>query len=722
MIFRIVAGHPLARWPLAAALAGLLAFVIARVDLAPAVDGNFFFSTGDPALRQEERIAEVFPARTPVYVSASGDRASPAYTRDVSRLTRAIDAVPGVENVQSMTRGPESVAEAYESPFWRRLLVGEDGRSTLLIATLSRTAEADGPAREAAVGGIEAAADGLRRSGFEIGISGGPFVVERIRTHVLEDMITFTSAALAVFGAILFALFRSAGVVAGMFAACLFASAGTLLGAHAAGIRIGVLTANLVTLVFIMTLQHTVYLAYNLRHAVAEGGARREAVRAAVRMTGPASFWGMVTTMAGFASLLLVDAKPLRELGASGSIGAVLAFVSAYLAFPSFLHHDIQVGDSGRRSSTVFFARPRVAAALALVAAAAVAAPGAFHLKTEPSFTSYFAEGSEIREGLELVDRNGGSIPLFLVVRDASGGRLDTRKAYPRLWNLQREIEAHPSVGGALSLPVLLAEAKESVRPFSFLFSNRVLVDRMESPEYGRIADAFVTRDRTRAMVMLRMKENGGEKRRLEEIDEIRSIVRHNGFRAQYVGGLYHLQGRFSDLIHRSLLTGIVQLVAFFLVVAAFVSRSVRWTLALGATLCLPAAIVLGGFGLLAVPVDLGSAPAVNIAVAMGIADMIQLTVAARRRRRDGAAPWEAWRTSLERLWRPAAGTSLAVSAGFAIFLLSNFPPTQRFGLAVVAGTVFALYGSLVALPALAAAPVRGPSPLAPTAPIQSLR
>jgi uncharacterized protein len=46
-------------------------------------------------------------------------------------------------------------------------------------------------------------------------------------------------------------------------------------------------------------------------------------------MTLPASFWSMVCASLGFASLLIVPAKPLKELGIGGTLGAVVAFACA---------------------------------------------------------------------------------------------------------------------------------------------------------------------------------------------------------------------------------------------------------------------------------------------------------------------------------------------------------------------------------------------------------
>jgi predicted RND superfamily exporter protein len=45
-----------------------------------------------------------------------------------------------------------------------------------------------------------------------------------------------------------------------------------------------------------------------------------------------------------------------------------------------------------------------------------------------------------------------------------------------------------------------------------------------------------------------------------------------------------------------------------------------------------------------------------------------------------------------------------AFAAGFAIFALSAFPPTQRFGLVVLAGTVVDILANLFVLPLLGGA------------------
>jgi predicted RND superfamily exporter protein len=110
---------------------------------------------------------------------------------------------------------------------------------------------------------------------------------------------------------------------------------------------------------------------------------------------------------------------------------------------------------------------------------------------------------------------------------------------------------------------------------------------------------------------------------------------------------------------------------------------------------------MFGLVGLWRMPLDIISAPAANVALPMGIDEMIHIGYAVRRQGGDGS--WPVWRDALHRLWRPILASMLIVTAGFALFLFSNFPPTRRLGLLVCIGAALTDLVVLVILPALAA-------------------
>jgi len=51
--------------------------------------------------------------------------------------------------------------------------------------------------------------------------------------------------------------------------------------------------------------------------------------------------------------------------------------------------------------------------------------------------------------------------------------------------------------------------------------------------------------------------------------------------------------------------------------------------------------------------------------------------------------------------------SDVIIAAGFAIFGLSDFPPTQRFGLVVLAGCIIDILANLFVLPLLGGAPFK---------------
>jgi uncharacterized protein len=239
---------------------------------------------------------------------------------------------------------------------------------------------------------------------------------------------------------------------------------------------------------------------------------------------------------------------------------------------------------------------------------------------------------------------------------------------------------------------------------FAFLFSWDHLLKIMNEPKHQRVASTFVTKDRSMAAYYFRMEEATRSKPRLALVNDLKTIVRRNGFVPALVGGVYELQGALAELVRSSLVTGLGWLMVFFAGIAWIIGRSLRTAGAMILSLCLVPVCMLGGIGLLRVPVDIISAPATNVCIGMAIDSMVHLIFAVRRAQKDGQKGWEAWVSGRREQWRGIVYSDVIIGVGFAIFALSNFPPTQRFGLVVLAGTVVDILANLFLLPLLAGA------------------
>src|SRR5213595_2855983 len=121
-------------WLMLAITCALLLAVAVLVDLSPVVDQNFFFSTNDPGIQQTKKIEQRFPSQPEVILAVSSrDISSVRYLERIQKLTQRVHSIGGVSAVKSLTEGPKSFEDALKSPFWSRLLIAKDRKSSNVI-------------------------------------------------------------------------------------------------------------------------------------------------------------------------------------------------------------------------------------------------------------------------------------------------------------------------------------------------------------------------------------------------------------------------------------------------------------------------------------------------------------------------------------------------------------------------------------------------------------
>lgn len=286
------------------------------------------------------------------------------------------------------------------------------------------------------------------------------------------------------------------------------------------------------------------------------------------------------------------------------------------------------------------------------------------------------------------------------MVEDQQDAPLNTKEAYLRLWGLQESLEHDPGVSTVLSLPVVLSEAKRHW--YSIFLSTEKEIKILEEPKYGSVSSQLISSDRDRTLFLLRMRETGRKLSRHEVIERLERTVQRAGFRTLLVGGSYSLLDQMAHLVTTSIISGVLLLIGIFVVMGYAISRSLRVAAAMLLGLLIIPVVVRGYIAYMGMPLDFITASASNLDLGMGVDAMIYLTMFARRTH-DPLDSWDAWSKACSHLWRPIGTSLLVICGGFGIFLLSNFPPTQRFGFFVMFGSATAATIALLLFPWLAA-------------------
>ncbi|MBI2479825.1 MAG: MMPL family transporter, partial [Planctomycetia bacterium] len=119
-----------------------------------------------------------------------------------------------------------------------------------------------------------------------------------------------------------------------------------------------------------------------------------------------------------------------------------------------------------------------------------------------------------------------------------------------------------------------------------------------------------------------------------------------------------------------------------------------------------PVILIFGAMGLLKVRIDIGTMMTASVALGVAVDDTIHFLTWFRIGLRNGLTRNEAILEAYRRVGTAMVQTTLIGGLGLAVFALSTFTPTQRFGVMMVTLLVAALAGDLILLPALLAGPL----------------
>lgn len=119
-----------------------------------------------------------------------------------------------------------------------------------------------------------------------------------------------------------------------------------------------------------------------------------------------------------------------------------------------------------------------------------------------------------------------------------------------------------------------------------------------------------------------------------------------------------------------------------------------------------PLVLVFGILSWMGVKVDVGTMMSASVALGVAVDDTIHFLTWFRRGTTQGLDRPSAAMLAYDRCGAAMAQTTLIAGLGMAMFVVSQFMPTQRFGLMMVSSLAAALVGDLVLLPALLCGPL----------------
>jgi len=612
-------------------------------------------------------------------------------------------------------------ARALNNPVIRGNLLSEDGAVAVLSLRLAeglddaQRAETIVFVRER-VRDFEAGVPGLRAL-----VAGDPVVRADIASYQASDLGKFIPLAYALITLLLYVFMRRVKGVAialVMVTVCLVLAIAVLTAIGSSINNCSVmLPPVMVALSVAMLLHYVSELGKNARRYP-----RDEAVTRTFGELIPPVFMAALTTAIGFGALAVSRVPAVHEFGITAGAAMLLAFLSITVLMAlaaKRLGPDGLIAPTSVALSAAFdgllerLARgvtrwrwPLLAACALFVA---LISSGAARIVIDTDNLALFDRSAPVRQAAELVDaRLGGSVIVVASVRAPEDERFLQPETLRALEGLTRFMEDELGAGkvtSALDYVKLMHREFFNGDPAAFRIpDNAAQVAQLLVLNGDTTFEEYLDQPQRWARVVARFDEHSSV-----ALDELYARLdaelaarfpAAEGWRTAATGNSRIDADMVIQLVH-SQATGLLVASALIFGLMFLMFRSLRTGLVSLAPNLLPIATNLGLMGWLGIRLDASTVMISTVALGIAVDDTVHFLQHLRARLGVHGDLERAVRETFHTKGPAIIWTSIVISLGFCVVLVSSFSPTRNFGLLICVAMLAALLADLVLLPAL---------------------
>lgn len=358
---------------------------------------------------------------------------------------------------------------------------------------------------------------------------GNPFISASIYDTTQKDMRTLTPWSVAVIVLILVVAFRN------LLGSCLaLVSTGigilTALGAMSAmGESFNIVLGSMPVILFAIGSAYSIHILARF-YAQPPGRTPEESVVETLVTVGPTVIAAGLTTIAGFASFLLMDIAPLQTFGRYTAIGIFVTLVLALTFIPAVIVLlELRPRPHSPEAANVLWAglarwaqERRLGVGLAAMLLIGVASVWAGEVDSRMDPKSFYSEGSAPdRADRFLAERFGGAQFIQLHVR----GELEDPEALRELRWLADEVRADAAVTSVTHIGQVVALVNQAFEGQARIPDTRAKVRSIFGMIVGQPSvGQLMTEDRGEALVHIKVNASGAEETE-QALSRIESLV-----------------------------------------------------------------------------------------------------------------------------------------------------------------------------------------------------
>ena len=513
------------------------------------------------------------------------------------------------------------------------------------------------------------------------------------------------------------------------------------------GWEITVISSNFISLQLIMNMSLVVHLVikYKELNITKPQYSQKELVLETVLSMAKPSFFVVITTIAGFSSLVFSGILPIEDFGLMMSVGIVVSLIITFLLFPLVLlnlkkstikvRKEKEVPFTSRVALIAINYKKTILFATFLIVIFSIT--GASKLRVENSFIDYFKQDTQIYQGMKLVDQKlGGTTPLDIILTfkensdqiasvevvesdeelDDFGDEFEeTQEDKEQYWltptkmekikQIHNYMDSLEPIGKVLSIATvgeigkLLNENKELDS-----LTLALLYNELPAKYKKIIISPYLYIENNMARVSTRVIDSASNLNRdmlLKKINkDLQTIInpKYEEFKVSNLLVIYNnmLQSLFNSQIKT---IGIVVVILFLMFLILFKSLKIAIIAIIANTI--PVGVIFGIMGWMDIPLDMMTITIAAISIGIAVDDTIHYIHRYLLEYKSHGNKIESVKAAHKSIGTAMFYTSTIIMIGFSILVLSNFIPTIYFGILTMIAMGAAIAADLLLLPVL---------------------
>jgi len=670
------------------------------------------------------------------------------------------DVRTGTRLLDLLTQPPTSLTEKQAIERLSGLFIGPDGEQTCAVVTLTEEGKRD--LRVTLSKLYSVCQDELGLSPDRVKMGGPPVDNVAISVEGEKTLVRLFVPAGIVGLALAFWCLRSVRLTIMVFAAALYAGAISLAVVHYSGGTMNAILLTMPAVVYVAGISGAIHFSNYYRDSVAQGGVEGAPARALLHSWLPCVL-AASTTSAGLFSLYTSDLVPIQMFGVYSAIGVLSTLLLLFLFLPAWMQlwpmrphslldgeqpksEDIDLPVRWRRVLQTALDRHRLVFA-GLVTVMVICGIGLFRTTTSIKLTKLFSPSAQIIHDYTWLEENlGPLVPMEVIVKiDTSKNHMTMLEKMELIERIQSRMQGIEHMGSTMSAATFAPELPKGRRgPLSRTMNRSVINKRLEANREEYLESDFLDTDGSTELWRISARvgalndvDYGEFKNNIREevepliVAERARLAKEEALARRGDGALevrtaavagpatagdMGISTVYTGLVpvvykaQREMLNGLAWNFVTDLMTIGAVMTLVFWDLSAGLILLIPSTfpimVVFGLMGWMGVVVDVGTIMTPVTALGVSVDDVVHFLIWYRRGLKEGRQRKGAIMLAYEGCARAMYQSWSVLGLGLAVFALSAFVPTQRFGAMMFLLLSAALVGNLFLLPSVLASPL----------------